>query len=367
MRLRASFSTIAVALLAHGQQLEIVRDQPLPIVKDGKFGFIDHNGNVVIMPQFLWADGFSDGFATVYVCGHTATIDRAGRIQPYRPPLRDGLAPWREGSKVGFVDASMHFKIPPTFDDARAFANGLAAVKIGDKWGYIDTKGRTVISPQFEAAFDYAGVARALLHEDEVLVDRTGNVIAAGDFRGRIAEGRVPVFVSEHWGFLNFRGKQSIPQTYDSADNGFYAGLANVAKDGKWGYIDREGKVKIPFQFDQADPFYGGKLAFARLGKKTGFIDRSGLFKIIFPSEWSTGFVYGDVAAFPDADGRMGYVNDKGKVIWAPSAEYPYAGPIAGLSDQDKQGSCEGFPDSVRRMLATLPDLTDAVAPPPIL
>jgi WG containing repeat len=38
-------------------------------MQDGKYGYIDHAGKVVIRPQFIWAEDFWGGLGTVYVCG----------------------------------------------------------------------------------------------------------------------------------------------------------------------------------------------------------------------------------------------------------------------------------------------------------
>jgi hypothetical protein len=39
-------------------------NKPLLIVKDGKYGYIDHDGNMLIPPQYLWADDFMEGLGT---------------------------------------------------------------------------------------------------------------------------------------------------------------------------------------------------------------------------------------------------------------------------------------------------------------
>ncbi|MBS6476048.1 MAG: WG repeat-containing protein [Clostridiales bacterium] len=52
--------------------------------------------------------------------------------------------------KFGYADKSGKLVINPQFDEARRFNdNGLAAVCIGDKWGFINEKGTLVINPQF--------------------------------------------------------------------------------------------------------------------------------------------------------------------------------------------------------------------------
>lgn len=56
--------------------------------------------------------------------------------------------------KWGFIDESGEIVIEPVFSNAKSFSNGLAAVSDGSKWGFINQKGVLVIDYQFEDA-DY--------------------------------------------------------------------------------------------------------------------------------------------------------------------------------------------------------------------
>jgi len=359
--LRIPVIALATCILAYGQQQRIVFDQPLLIVNDGKYGFIDHSGNVMIKPQFYWSSDFSDGFATVYVCGNLASINPSGKIQAHRLEMNSGLALRRNGSGTGYVDSSGRFQIPPKYEDGLPFSEGLAAVKMGDKWGFVDADGRLVIAPRFAAAYYFVeGVAIADLGESHVLINRTGNVVADGfDHLWSIGDGRVLVSQRQKWGFIDFGGNVRVPLIYDGARDGFQGGLTSMVKDGKWGYLDRNGGVVIPFQFGDAGPFFANSLPPAKIGKKTGFIDRSGNFKFLLPYRSSPGFVYGDVAPFWTEDGRFGYVNASGKIIWGPAAESPDHAPILGWTEKDKLKSCDGISVTVRTLVANLATVED--------
>ena len=120
-------------------------DEPLVVVQSGKYGFIDHHGNFIIRPVFIWGEGFWKGLGTVYVCGHYVSIDSSGNLHPYRTAAKGQLQPVRRDAKFGFVDDGGHFKIEPIFDDALPFSSGMAAVKLGEKWGFVDTTGHLII------------------------------------------------------------------------------------------------------------------------------------------------------------------------------------------------------------------------------
>lgn len=336
--------------------------EPLLIVKDGKYGFIDHNGAVVIKPQYYWATDFHDGFAEVFVCGRLVSIDASGKFLPHRPGTTQ-LGVKREGEKVGFVDGTGKFIIQPVYDHALPFSDGLAAVEVQGRWGFVDTSGHEVIPPTFKAAYYFQqGVASAESDEGEVLIDRDGTVLAKGfqQLTGGVSEGRIPVSRNDKYGYLDLRGKVAIPLIYELALS-FGNGLAPVKKSGKWGYIDRDGQVVIPFKFDEADVFASG-LAPARIGAETGFINRSGAFAFHLAYQSAPGFfgsdneaAENDVSRFFTADNGFGYVNTSGKVIWGPTVGSPDHAPILGWDDEDRARSCDGISQDVRNMVASFP------------
>jgi len=52
---------------------------PLFLVRqDGKLGYIDKTGQIVINPQFDWASSFFEGLARVWIGGKSGYIDKAG-------------------------------------------------------------------------------------------------------------------------------------------------------------------------------------------------------------------------------------------------------------------------------------------------
>ena len=358
-----SLSKILPAILVFGLLLRyqnISRGQtspsePLAIVQNGKYGYIDHQGKIVIRPQFIWGIDFWQGLAEVYVCGRVVSLDPSGAFHPRRLALAGELAVKRIDGKVGFVDAGGQIKIPPTFDDALPFSEGFAAVQVDNKWGFIDTEGHLVIRPQFEGAYYFTeGVATVKSEHGFLIVDKSGSALSSGyDMVEFIAEGRVPVLHGEKWGFLDLQGKTVIPVMYDEMRH-FSDGLAAVQRGDKWGYIDRNGKEVIPFQFDEAAQFANG-LAPARTGEESGFINGSGKFVFHLKFNYSDGFLDNGVARYWTEDGLFGYVNTSGKVIWGPSAESPDHAPLLGWSEEDRIKSCEGVPETIKKTIASFP------------
>lgn len=343
------------------------RNEPLLIVQKGKYGYIDHEGKVVIRPQFIWADDFWHGLATAYVCGRAVSVDTSGNLLPFRTAIDGQLKPREAGEKSGFIDASGQFRIAPIFDEVLPFSEGLAAVRDGEKWGFIDTSGHLVISPKFKAAYYFReGVSAIESDAGDVLIDTSGKVLASGfNVTELVAEGRVPATRKEKSGYLDLLGKIAIPLVYDGV-MAFSEGLAAVEKGNVWGYVNRDGKVIIPPKFDRAGQFSSG-LAPVKLGKHTGFINKNGDFAFSLQFDYAPGFLTGDeesglfiapsdVSRFWTADGRFGYVNTSGRVIWGPVKGSPDHPPLFGWSDEDKDRSCEGVSAQTRAMIAGFPD-----------
>jgi hypothetical protein len=360
---RSALLLTLFALMASCVCLGQAQNEPLVIVQDGKYGFIDHTGKIIIRPQFIWAEGFWRGLGTVYVCGHYLSIDSSGTLFPFRVTIEGHLEPRHEGKKVGFVDANGRFQINPTFDDALPFSEGLAAVQIGEKWGFVDATGRLVIEPQFEAAFYFReGVGEAELESGFVLIDRSGKVLTSGlEYVDLIFEGRIPATRDGEHGYLDPRGKVAIPFIYEAGSR-FSSGLAAVKKDGKWGYVDTDGRTIIPFEFDEAGEFASG-LAPARVGRRTGFINKSGKFSFDLLFRQAGGYFTGDedsnlsiaetdVSPFWTEGNKFGYVNTTGRIIWGPTDGSPDHPPLFGWSEEENTKSCEGIPESIRSRIA---------------
>lgn len=260
-------------------------------------------------------------------------------------PFTEGLALIKKNGKYGFIDKRGEIVIPPTFDAALPFSEGLAAVRKGAKWGYIDKTGKLVAKPLFNNAASFSeGLASvniageveacAVIGEDTIAyftrggkncyVDRTGVIVIRTDYdyvfpfengfamvckggkvgrwgitggkwglidkRGRLAveaiyedvnnfrEGYARVRLQERYGFVDRSGNYLVEPMFGNACD-FSEGLAFVIHNGLCGYIDTTGRFAIKPQFLSAGDFSEG-LAPAAKEDKWGFIDKSGQFKI---------------------------------------------------------------------------------------
>lgn len=77
--------------------------------------------------------------------------------------LSDGLARIERDGKYGFIDNTGQVVIPPKYDLAWDFSEGLARVSQNGKAGFIDNTGKVVIPLKYDKAYSfYNGVAGVL-------------------------------------------------------------------------------------------------------------------------------------------------------------------------------------------------------------
>jgi hypothetical protein len=247
----------------------------------GRWGYIDQTGKVVIENKFNLAKTFSEGLAAVIV----------------------GEGPSSAGGKIGYIDRTGRMVIQPQFDQAGvetdyAFSEGLAAVPREDaKWGYIDKTGKFVIQPQFHLALPFsegraiAGIAEPDYAEAKYgFIDKQGRWIVAPRYESvdAFSEGLAAIEVGHKVGFIDLEGKTVIKPQFDTNGrcpdsqmvNKFSEGLAPVAADSKWGFIDRTGKWVIKPAFDCAMPFSDGLALVGVRDEKggwlLGYVDKTG-------------------------------------------------------------------------------------------
>jgi len=105
-----------------------------PVSRIGKWGFIDRQGNIAIPPQFdlvlddlITGKSFSKGMAAVCV-GKCAYVYPDG-FNPDSDPWHK-----RFDGKWGYIDMKGRLVISPRFSSAKNFSRGRAAVATGDRW-----------------------------------------------------------------------------------------------------------------------------------------------------------------------------------------------------------------------------------------
>jgi hypothetical protein len=161
---------------------------------NGKWGFIDQNGEMIIDAIYSEAYNFNEGIATVVLNG-----------------------------KFGFINSKGEIAIETKYVDAGDFNEGLAAVNSKGKWGFINKKGEEIIPFEFSAVRDF--------HEGLAAVQKGGKV-----------------------GYIKQNGDFQIDPEFSAAYD-FSKGLAIYQSKGFMGYINKNGEIIIPAKFTRASNF----------------------------------------------------------------------------------------------------------------
>ena len=169
-----------------------------PILVDGKWGFVDKDGTIVIEATYNYVNHFSEGLARVRVgdepkpkrgpSGLVGFVSRSGKMVIKPQFIRAGsfsqgrayfVERTKQGKwKYGFIDKTGFWIVDPMFDQAMPFSDGMANVRTGSYWGYIDLTGITVIRPQFALAYPFSeGLAAVMVRDRWGYIDKTGNII----------------------------------------------------------------------------------------------------------------------------------------------------------------------------------------------
>ncbi len=190
---------------------------------NGKYGYINEAGKLVIPCKWKSAESFSEGLARVE--------DANG--------------------KYGFINKKGKLVIPCKWKGAGSFWEGLAEVKdANDKYGFINKTGKLVIPCQWQTTWGFhEGLAKVRDANDKCgFIDKTGKLVSPCQWRWacNFYEGLAYVEdANEKVGFIDKTGKVVIPLQFGGVEN-FHEGLAKVADNGKWFQIDKSGTPYNP-------------------------------------------------------------------------------------------------------------------------
>ena len=176
---------------------------------------------------------------------------REARLPPIEPGARR-LFPVNPDGRWGYIDREGRMVIAPSFHSAGRFVDGVAPVRIDRHMGYIDEAGNVVIECRFEWAMPFwNGRGRVKLDGAWQIVSRDGALAPCPDDMARAwpgddtsAEDREGLIAFEErwrWGFRDANGRVRIAPRYEHVYR-FDGGLCRVGLDGELVYIDRAGR-----------------------------------------------------------------------------------------------------------------------------
>lgn len=353
-----------------------------PVRLDGRFGFIDRSGNVVIKPAFDLAGRFHRGQAEVIVQGKAGVIDRSGkfviepgfsRAVPFNGEIvlaKEG--DWRDRHIRGhrklerLIDMSVSGHHPyglyhvddgwivqpslelTRFDDGET---GLIwARKYGDRdapWGLLRADGTWKIEPAFKRV-SWLTEERAVVYGFDGLagaVDRSGAIVIPMKFKSLNGwrSGFSRVGDGQKEGLLLPDGTLVADRHFDEVQADYFTGVKPRVRDGDtWKTVLPDGSLvkdelenAIYLQCPSGLTFRhrGGKLAIEKG-------DGSAVSDTLFDFTWMFQRDCAEPISIKHND-RWGFVTQDGRLITEPLTfenQFGFSGGYAGVSLDGKWG-----------------------------
>jgi hypothetical protein len=296
-----------------------------PVVKNDKYGFINAKGELLVEPTYdlvgrfvedrCIVEKFYDYDINLEHNRFQGYINSKGEeIIPLQPcyfclSFSEELAQFEEiNGKVGFIDKSGKFKIPPQFEIdyegevSLGFSEGVAAVAYKEGWTYINKEGEELFDVRFEIAQRFQDgyalvrpVEQVSQAEELFFIDKTGqrletipckiNLFCQG-FRNGLCEVLLPQSDQEHEldniGFINTTGNLAFEGRF-TYSSGFHEGLCIVKKWGvkeerwkrKYGVINTQNEWVIEPLYEEIGLFNYGIAPFKQ-NNKWGLLNAQG-------------------------------------------------------------------------------------------
>ncbi|MBL4655093.1 MAG: WG repeat-containing protein, partial [Bacteroidia bacterium] len=214
----------------------------LPVRVDGKWGYIDTTGSVIIKPKFDKAQFFTnDDYAVISKDGLVGIIDLKGTmiLEPYYEDLKiidENRIGFRKDSLWGMIDKSGKMIMPLLFNDINKIEENHYTVRLGNKYGIIDNMGKVLVKPYYDGVIPFS---------NSFFISVSGNFKGLHNFNGQQllsteCEEIISVFddyimykVNGLWGCINIDGQILVEPkwiTYKALNKHFI----KLLKNGKW-------------------------------------------------------------------------------------------------------------------------------------
>lgn len=350
------------------------------IIENGKVGYIDENGKIIIEPQFDYCGGqyfylsdctdffYTDGYAIVTKGNKYGLINRKGKtVLNFKYDVLidefDGNYLTTVNGKYGMINHKGKTVIPFLFDSEYFLsADDIFPAKINDICVLYNPKDGSVSETEYSHTSPFFhGYAVVEKGREEGIIDRKGNVIfdAVYDEIDNFNKEYICASKNSQWSFMNIKQERVIDSVYYDAEC-FEDGYA-VVKRFKYGVIDSLGNIIIPFEYEHLEnsgdgyfefsgknPYVFGLINYKQdtlLDCKYSYIfyhdgigqiaksqyDMYGVINVetgeeLIPCVFSSVEYFDDLLTrlhFVSDDGKefFGYINHKNKIIWSNNAE----------------------------------------------
>ena len=317
--------------------------------KNGKWGYIDTKGNVVVDFKYESASPVKNGKAEVYEyrkgifsisignkkepakteSTYQSQITKRKNVKydfKYNPS--GGYQMVSSNRLYGFINPNNGEEIAtPIYDNARNFSEGMAAVCVSSSWGFIDTNGKLIVRMKYDGVEDFKG-GKATVYKGDytITIDKTGKEIrkvktpsnkkvVTPKYGSKKAEQSEPVsYISSTTS--NQYAKSNTPKRknvkYDVV-NASVNGYSIVTINKRKGLMNASTKEEIVTPiYDDVTNFYDG-MAAVKLSNSWGYVDMSG--QVVIPLKFEEAYSFNGGKAKVKYNGKYIYINKQGSQV----------------------------------------------------
>lgn len=313
---------------------------------DGKYGYLNKSGKVVIPFVFDYASSFLNGVAEVEKRNKKYRIDKNGNEiaqaafeygaygyveGDYSNDFHDGRAIVFKDSKYGAVNMNREIVIPLEYEELYSFSDSVAwATKGGGQWVALDVNGSVLftLNHVFEQPMPFSeGLAVVTMVSNNHF--KLGFINKKGDMVTTISEGEspkwraesfneglAPVYKEEGGGYIDMTGQIIIPTKYIRVTS-FHNGFARVQnKDYKWGVINKNGEIVLPCVYEEFSNNAEGLIK-AKKNAKYGWLNSN--YEVVIPIKYDVANDFSDGLALVELfNVGQGFVDKYGNSTFNP-------------------------------------------------
>lgn len=265
----------------------------IPTEYNGKFGYNDTSGKIVIAAKYNLASEFMENIAAVSISEKWGIIDKKGneltkiKYDKLMPDSKNPIVWVIIGAKMGLINLQGKEISPIQYDNTQHFySEKLAPVQKGENWGFIDLMGKEVVKCKYKSVANFSN-ERAWISN--------GNGI----------------------GFINEHGIEIIPFKFYAADNFDDNGLCKVQtqKDGDYTLIDKNGRsvflnYKQILRFDTKTYAVKTNSGINFVNSKNKLLESTEYIRLTPPLEGEKVRLW----CVENSNGKHGFINDNMKI-----------------------------------------------------
>lgn len=222
------------------------------VKKDGKWGLVDIDDNMLTELQFENIGDLKNGSAPATIAHPTKTwktvsgyIDEAGsKMISQRDNQNDGRVLVESFELWGIMTNNGEFIVPCIYDEILPWADNLYRVKEDGKWGVLNVEDHLFLLPtKYDSIGELSnGIAKVVFANVESSIDINGNEVAQEviELQGGLKKTKV----AGKWGIIDANGVEVIKHQYDEIGS-FRSRMIGIINNG---VIKLKGSYNYPIE-----------------------------------------------------------------------------------------------------------------------